>query len=137
MAEGAVKYLIKLRALGADVNVLGNRIFFHFVREGAHVLFVFVSDDTGYVLTLQEAKVRIWKNDAKFVYNFEYGVEEIFYSCNRGEISARAKRTDSLPKLDISILPEMMSSMKTLYRYVRLLSSFDTILPRSILCRTF
>ncbi len=137
MAEGTVKYLIKLKSLGADVNVLGNRTFFHFIRRGAHVLFIFVNDDTGYVLTLQEAKVRIWKDDARFVYNFEEGVEEVFYSCSKGEISAKAKRTDSLPKLDISVLPEMLTSTKALYRYVRLLSSFDTILPRSILCRTF
>ncbi len=137
MDEGVIKYLNQLKFNGADVNVLGDQIFFHFARRGAHVLFVFTSDNTGYVLTLQEAKVRIWKNDAKFVYNFEYGVEEIFYSCNRGEISAKARRTDSLPKLDIGVLPEMMSSMKALYRYVRLLSSFDTVLPRSILCRVF
>jgi hypothetical protein len=137
MAEGALKYIAQLRLNGADVNILGNRMFFHFARRGAHVLFIFTLDDTGYVLTLQEAKVRIWKNDTRLVYNFEHGVEEVFYSCSRGEISAKAKRTDSLPKLDIGVLPEMMSSMKALYRYVRLLSSFDTILPRSILCRTF
>ncbi len=98
------------------------------------LLQVMLYDD---VLILQLAKFKVYKGDSTTKLIYDSGVFELNYTCDKGTIYAKRKSANPAIYITPIAIRDMLVSPRMLYDYIKMISGFDCILPKTISCRSF